>query len=305
MDYGTLLVRAWRITWKHKILWLFGLLAGLASGGAGGRGSSGGGGQGGRGGLPPGLERQSDLLTPSVIAGVLLLALLVVIVLIVLSTIGRGGLIGGLRLADDRGAVAFGQAWESGTRFFWRLLGIETLLFIAGLFVFGFGLIVALVGVLTAGFGAFPFLPILCILILALIPLSLVAHFARFGVVIEDLSMMEAYRRSWGILRTCLVPIVLLGAIVLMISFVAGQVLVAPFVAAVLPAAIALVLNPEDPNISLVITSGLGLLCLLPIALLVISILETWQTSVWTLAYRQFIGSSSTAPAPPLPPQPG
>ena len=31
-DFGGTLRRAWQITWKHKILWLFGLLSALAGG---------------------------------------------------------------------------------------------------------------------------------------------------------------------------------------------------------------------------------------------------------------------------------
>ena len=32
MDYAEILKKAWNIIWKHKILWLFGLLAGSAIG---------------------------------------------------------------------------------------------------------------------------------------------------------------------------------------------------------------------------------------------------------------------------------
>lgn len=42
MDYGEVLSKAWKIIWKHKILWLFGILAScgalntMSSGGGGG-----------------------------------------------------------------------------------------------------------------------------------------------------------------------------------------------------------------------------------------------------------------------------
>ena len=31
MDFGEILSRAWQIIWKHKILWVFGILAGCSS----------------------------------------------------------------------------------------------------------------------------------------------------------------------------------------------------------------------------------------------------------------------------------
>ncbi len=33
MDYGGILNRAWQITWRYKILWLFGFFLGSGSGG--------------------------------------------------------------------------------------------------------------------------------------------------------------------------------------------------------------------------------------------------------------------------------
>ena len=42
MDFSEVLTKAWRIVWKHKILWIFGILAGCGTGGGGGGGGSGG-----------------------------------------------------------------------------------------------------------------------------------------------------------------------------------------------------------------------------------------------------------------------
>jgi uncharacterized membrane protein YgcG len=44
-NFGEVLTRAWQIIWKHKVLWIFGILAGCGQGG----GSGGGGGGGGNG----------------------------------------------------------------------------------------------------------------------------------------------------------------------------------------------------------------------------------------------------------------
>jgi len=43
MDFGEILSKAWKTIWKHKILWLFGLLAGCSAASSGGGGGGGGG----------------------------------------------------------------------------------------------------------------------------------------------------------------------------------------------------------------------------------------------------------------------
>ena len=40
-NFGEVLTRAWQITWKYKVLWIFGILAGCTNGGGGGGGNSG------------------------------------------------------------------------------------------------------------------------------------------------------------------------------------------------------------------------------------------------------------------------
>jgi len=38
MDIGEVLSRAWKIIWKYKVLWIFGILASCGQGGGGGGG---------------------------------------------------------------------------------------------------------------------------------------------------------------------------------------------------------------------------------------------------------------------------
>jgi hypothetical protein len=41
MDFGEVLTKAWKIIWKYKILWLFGIFVFLWGGGGGGGGGGG------------------------------------------------------------------------------------------------------------------------------------------------------------------------------------------------------------------------------------------------------------------------
>lgn len=319
MDYAGLLSRAWKITWNNKILWIFGFLAGLGSstsnfsprtGGPSG-GPSGSSDFPGSQFLPPELSRQFDenILIAIVLAFVCI-ALIVGLVFFILSVIGRGGLIGGIRTAEDNEKVSFGEAWGYGVRYFWRMLGIQLIILLASLLIASFGAISAIIGGLTFGIGLICLIPILCVLVLSLIPLSILSHFAQFGVVVEDLGVMEAYRRAWQVLKDNFAPLLLVAIILFLIGGVAGLLLVTPFVAVVIPTIAAFAINPEDPNVALLAISGLALLCYLPIAIVLGSILQTWTTSVWTLAYRQVTGNTPAAPAnlppmiPPSEPEP-
>src|SRR3990172_1688691 len=160
MDYRNILSRAWKITWNNKILWLFGFLAGMGSGGGGGggggepNGGNGGFGGGPGGNLPPNLERQlEEPVVIAIIIGAACVLFTLAVALFVLSIIGRGALIGGVRLADDNGKVAFGEAWSIGTRYFWRMLGIGLILVVASMVVGGVGAFTAVLGALTLGIG--------------------------------------------------------------------------------------------------------------------------------------------------------
>lgn len=297
MEYGSLLSRAWKISWNNKILWLFGFLAALGAGGGGGGGRTGFRGAGAAN-LPPDIERQLE--RPEVIAVILAVAcvlILIALAVFVLSVIGRGGLIGGIRLADDSGRVTFSEAWSAGTRYFWRLLLLSLILTLATILVGSFGALAGLLGAFTLGIALICLLPILCLLIIALIPLSIWAHFAQFAVVIDDLSVMDAFRKAWEVIKANIGPIIVLGIILIAIGFVAGLVLAGPFIALVIPSIIAFAVNPENPNVLVLVGSGLALLCYLPIAIVLGSILQTWTTSVWTLAYRRFTAGSASAPA--------
>ena len=51
-NFGEILTRAWKITWKYKVLWIFGILASCSQGG-------GGGGGGGNTGFQTGISDQN------------------------------------------------------------------------------------------------------------------------------------------------------------------------------------------------------------------------------------------------------
>ena len=146
MKFGEVLFRAWKIIWKHKVLWIFGILAscGQGSGGGGGGGSSSSGiqssgGNGWNGDIPEGIQQFFFEMEQffnqvnagqviAIVAGVLFVLLLLSFLFMALSTIGRLGLIQGT-VQSEEGVerLTFGALFNSGKPFFWRLLGLNFL----------------------------------------------------------------------------------------------------------------------------------------------------------------------------------
>ena len=213
MDYGRILGRAWRITWRWKILWILGFLAALGRGRSPGNSSSYTF-DGSEWGMPIHADRWPEIA--GIVAAVACLGLLIVIALWVVSVIARGGLIAGVQQVEDEDSTSFGRAWRVGVSRFWSLFGISflTALPIIILVIVGLVVLVAL-GFGTAG--AFDISDLagasgvtvtvicggaLCCggAILA-IALALLRTYAERAAVLEGLGWIDAIRRGWQVIK--------------------------------------------------------------------------------------------------------
>jgi hypothetical protein len=318
LDFGNLLTRAWQITWRHKVLWIFGILAGLGNGGGGGGGGGNSGVQfdssTGQPQMPPEMERFFEQTDPSIFiaiaVGLVCLGLIITVALIALQVIGRGGLVGGVLKVETTGAVTFADAWSVGLSRFVTLFLIGLLVgvvtFVLGLILIGSG---ALVAIATLGIGVLCLFPLICIFAIAAIVLNIIAYFAQIAAVVENLGVMDALRRAWEILRANVGSVVILGLILIVVGVVVNVILALPLLIVVIPAVFSVAFGFANDN-QVLGTGGLvfALVCFclyLPVLLVASGILETWVTSAWTLAYRQFAGQApAVAPSEPLPPAP-
>ena len=316
LDFGAILSRAWKITWENKVLWIFGLLAAMGNGAAGGGGGAGGG-DGGGGGrdfgpggleLPPPVRRFVESPDPRIIAiviGVICVLVLIALVLFVLSIIGRGGLIGGVRLVDDNGRVTFGEAWRVGLRNFWRVFLIGL---IVGVVVIGLVLILLVPGIFFSItiIGLLCGLPLIFAFVVAAIVLGIVAYFAQIAAVVEDLSVTAALGRAWEVIRANLGDIIILGIVLIVAQAVIGVVIALPVIVTLIPivfAVIGFINESQNMAVGGLIVAGLCFVAYLPVLIVLGGVLETWITSAWTLAYWQFIRPMAApgAQSAPLP----
>ena len=316
MDFVYVLRRAWEITWRHKALWLFGFLVSL---GMVGRriGTSSGNrwGQPARG-LPPEVQRlvadfSSNPYFVAVAVALVLLGLIVSVGLALLGALGRAALVDQVRAAEDRGVVNLRAGWRAGGRHLWSVFLIRLLL---GLPV----AVVALAGALPAvgtslliagqerpevvipGIFAVSLVflaclvPAICLAVLLSIPLSVLQRLAVRACVLEGYGVRESIVHAWGMLREHPGPLALtwlsLAGIGIGVMIVTG-----------LPLALLVVSLVAVVWLTAFVSPLLFIGLVLTIMLLewlagaaVSSVVETFTSALWTLAYRELTGLGLT-----------
>ncbi len=309
MDFGNILARAWQITWKHKALWLFGVLASCGSqGGYGGSGFNytlNGPQFAPPGTLPPDVERfffqferYVESLTPEAIftfaLAVFAIALTFALVFGVLSVYGRVTIIKGTLLADSGSSTYSGLLAREGYAYFWRGLGLNILLglvlfVVLGTLVFG-GVIFS---TLTLGIGALCFIPLICLLIPLSILYTVYIQMANVALVSEDLGVFDAMGRGWEAMQGNWGNIILMAIILMIGGGILSFIIAFPLVFAFAPFFLGLISENQDLMGSGFTISAICLVIGIPLIILLNGILRTFIEGAWTLTYQELTSESA------------
>jgi hypothetical protein len=286
MDYGRLLTRAWRIIRDQPFLILLGVVMALSSGAGNGLSAARGAGIGsdsaGRGfGAPSGPMGAPEVAIMALVALLIGLAIVVAIALWAASTIARGGLIASVDALESGRPSRFSSAWLAGWQKGWRLIGIGVIpaipmlvLVIIGIVVFA--LVAGLSGATRPGV-AIPAvgglvalgLSMLCLALPITIVLNLFRDLADRACMLENLGVVDSYRRAWEVLSGNLGEVIIIFVIQVAISIGIGLLLIFPGFL-------------------------LALCCLLwPVLLGVRGAVVTYISTMWTLAWREWTGAES------------
>jgi hypothetical protein len=320
MNYSEILSRAWQIIWKHKVLWIFGILAGCANSGGGGGGSgnnirsTSGSGQA-PAQLQPYLDRMEQFIksVPEqtwilIGIGAFLLILVLVALKIFLSTIGTIGLIHGAQLADQdiEARLTFGELFKGSLPYFWRVFLLNLLV---GLVFLVVGLIVAagavLAVVLTLGLILICLLPLLCLLVPVGVVVGVVIEQATIAIIVEDLGIMDGLRRGWEVVKTNVGPLVVMWLILgLGISGIIGIIIGLPMILVLAPFLIGLFANAQRAIETGLVISLVCCAAYLPVLIVLSGILQSYVGSAWTLTFLRLTKPAQISPEPlpePLP----
>jgi len=359
IDYGKILKRAWHILWDYKILWVFGFLLALTTGG----GTSGGGSSyqfGGRAGRNDGFDSNNYQPWPFlqdfarwmeehvvplfthpqqyvnifiwIGVALLLLIILTSVIFAILRYVSESAVIRMVDEYEQSGAkVGFKQGWKLGwSRRAFRMWVIDLVISLPA-FVFlslllGLGVLfffsmqsgnrgLALGGTITAIGCMFLFLFAFIVL---MVFLNLLRQFFMRAAALENASIGESFRQGWQMFKdnwksAALMWLIMLGV---GIGFGIGMMILffllipiylltglAGLLVAAIPGAIAF-------GIANIFTSGpltwvIGGLAALPFFFMVLGSpmllvggwMQIFQSSVWTLTYRELKLSDANVPS--------
>ena len=307
MNIGDVLSQAWKTIWKHKVLWIFGLFAACGTAST----SSGNGTVTYQTDVPIEIERYFADIDPGLLAlyiGLAILVGLIVLVLVVFfSTVGRVALIRGTQQVHDGAArLTFGELFNGSTPYFWRVFGLTLLIFLLA-FVAVIGLIVlgAIGSVVTLGIGLICFLPFLCLLVPILWALNVFVQQSIIAIVLEDLGVMEGLQRGWEIFKQHIGPMLGLGVILLLITILASVVIALPFVITAAPLITGAVYGTTEALRTGFIVTLVAFLCFLPFFLVLNGILRSYTEAAWTLNFLRLTRAPRMEPLPAEAPLPG
>jgi hypothetical protein len=321
MDHLKVLKRAWEITWRYRVLWVFGIILALTTGGSTGRGGGSGGG-GGNGGFPSPGDFSPPEIPPQVVSMLIVVGIglaCVIVILIIASVVARYVAETALiRMVDDYEETGEKRSVRQGFRLGWSrtalrlflinlLIGLPTALAFILLFALALAPLLlwttkntaaGVVGtVATIGLS---FLVILLAIVVGVV-LSLLMHFFRRVCVLEELGVIESIRQGFDFVRQHLKDVGImwlimvglgLGWMILMIPvtilLVVVGAMVGSFPALLVGGLASLFLEGAVPWI---LAAAVGI----PIFILVVAVpglflgglAEVFKSSVWTLTYRE------------------
>lgn len=320
MDYGEVFSKAWKIIWKYKILWLFGIFA-SCSGGGGGGGGGGGSSSAQFSGNEYGYSNNLNYIEPwaiaLIIAAVIFLVILITVIVIAVSTVGRTGLIQGAKMADENedAQLTFGLIFDSVKPFFWRVVGLN-LLIMVGYFaiLMILGMMFLFSTILTLGLGLICLLPLCCVLIPVFWVLTTFVEMANVAVVVEDLSVIDGLKRGWQVFRDHIGEMIVMGLVLVLGGMIVSMLIALPMIAIAIPLIMGIVGSAYGdtggPVISGLIFSGLCCLAYLPVLIVVSGIIRAYIGSAWTLTFLRLTRgpavkkSAELLPNEPVEPEP-
>ncbi len=321
MNYSEIFSKSWKIIWKYKVLWIFGILAGCAEGSGG---SNGGGGasssntyHGGNNFDPNSAwwqfeqfaQRAADFIENIpvwawILIGVGFLALIAISV--VLGLTGRIGLIHGAAKGDTEPArMSFGELLRESMPYFWRMFLLDLLYFGAGLAIsLILILLIMLLTVVTLGIIWLVLLPLLCLLI----PLSLVIDFfikqSYVALVNDNLGVFDTVKQAWKLFQKNLGHLIVVGLIIALGGLVIGLIISLPILIVFAPIILGLINGTASGMQTALITAGVLFAIYLPIAILLNGVLRSYIYTAWTLTYRRLTSIPPVVEVMPSPIEP-
>jgi len=218
-------------------------------------------------------ERIPDWQIAMGIAALILFVLLLVVLAIFLSTVGRIGLIRGAQQADaDQPRLSFGGLFSGSLSYFWRVFGLNLLVGIALFLIIGLLFAMGIVGtVATFGLLLICLFPLICVFIPLMWLVSILVEQANISIVVENTGVISGLKRGWQVFRDNLGVMIVMGLILTLgVGLIGGFIIGLPLILIIVPAMVGLFMGTQSGVSGGLLVAGLCLLAYLPVWLLLI-----------------------------------
>ena len=315
-DFVEVFTRAAKITWKYKVLWIFGILAscGRSSGGNSSYRGSGGGNGVTDNPFTPEMMRQAEAFVMRmtswfeqntwIIFAVIAFAIISIILQIFFNLVGTAGLARGVVHAENGSeSLQFGELFSESLGYFWRLFGAALIIWLPVMVIFILAFFVMLIPAMNSnvndvaiGSGLVLFFISLCC---CLFPISIALNLyhlqVKRSITVNNLGILEALARGWQVFSKNIIILLIIGVVIFIASFIIGVLVMLPLLLLLVPLMQSFIqgdITSWRPFIGVCIF----FLCYSPIAWLISGLLATYTESVWTLTYLRVTKSQEKAP---------
>jgi hypothetical protein len=297
MDFAELFSRAWQISWKHKILWIFGIFAGC--------------GQQGSSSFNFGFDSSSFQSTgqasdfsdipPEAIAlfvSILAIGIVFAVIAYLLGVVGRLGIIQGVVGAEaGEEKLSFGELFRRSQPYFGRALLLNFIVLLAGVAIaITIGIAFVSIAFLTLGLGLLCLIPLICFVVAPLGAfISIIVEQANVALVLEDLPVMEAFKRAWNVVRDNVGSYIVLGLLLFIGGIILSVILTLPVLGILVPIIAAVADGSRDALLGFGFVTLLCFVIYLPILLALSGLVQTFVKSTWTLTFMRLTSGAEAA----------
>ncbi len=300
IDLGKILTRAWQIIWQYKVLWVFGIFAGFASGNGGGNSGSNNGDNSQFTGNPEQMFGQvGDFFQEYLLIIIAICAALILLTFAfyALGMMGRIGILKGVyKVENGASSLIFAELWSESMPYFWRFFGLN--------FLVGFAFFIILVpfiaiAIATAGIGLACLLPLICLLVPVAWVVNVILEQAQASIVAEDLTMFDGFKRGWEIAKSDIGGMIVLSLVLGIGGGIIGLIIALPIIVAVVPLVFSMGMSGFEMGNNLPPTAWISLICCgiyLPVLLILNGVLTAYMKTSWALSYLQLAKPDENAP---------
>lgn len=287
IDYLGIIKKSWKITWKNKFLWWFGLFLALG------------------GGVSfnfPGnsewknkMGENEDQITVfinqhwQIIIIVVALAVILGLVFFVLSLISKAGLIKTLDKIEKNLTGNFKKGFQEGKRYFWKILAVGLIL---GIFIFSLLVVLSfpviflfyvksvVLGILFAFSAVAIFIPLV---ILA----SFIGKYSIFYLVLSDLGIRASIENGYQVFKKNILASIIMALFFIPINIVLFVLAVIAFlIAGLIFLPIGIIFYLILAKIGVIIAVSLGGFIFIIFLILINSVFQVFYQTVWFLFFK-------------------